>query len=207
MGSMAAWMALVAGVTAGAQTQNGPPRPPAPPTGSTDAPAGVTPPPGYVVGIDDELIVDFWESKDISGTVVVLPDGAITIRTLGGIQAAGLTLDQVRAAIIQAAIAKKLFTIEPTVTVVVKTINSRNVTISGEVAKSGSYPLRHNMRVTDLIAIAGGLSPYAKKDDIRLIRMENGKLVSHKVNYEEVSKGKKLEQNKVLLPGDTVIVR
>jgi polysaccharide export outer membrane protein len=181
-----------------------------PPSGSgAGTPAGtsvVTPPPGYVVGVDDELIIDVWEDKNLSVAAIVLPDGTITLRAAGTLKAAGLTLDQLDAAITKA-LGPFFSGIEPTVTVVPKAIKSRFVSITGEIGKSGTYQLRHNMTVVDLIAEAGGLSPYAKKNDIQLIRMENGKPKAYTIPYGDISEGKKLDKDMVLLPGDRVIVR
>ena len=189
---------------AGQAGQNGSTSTPSGP--APGAPAGVTPPPGYVVGVDDELLIDVWEDKNLSVAAIVLPDGTITLRAAGTLKAAGLTLDQ-----LDAEITKKLGPffngIEPTVTVVPKAIKSRFVSITGEIAKSGTYSLRHNMTVVDLIAEAGGLSPYAKKNDIQLIRIENGKPKAYTIPYEDISEGKKLDQDRMLLPGDRVIVR
>jgi polysaccharide export outer membrane protein len=75
------------------------------------------------------------------------------------------------------------------------------------VAKSGPYPLYQSTTVLQLIATAGGLLEYAKKDSIIIIRIDNGRQGSYKFNYDEVSQGKNLEQNIELKPGDTVVVR
>jgi polysaccharide export outer membrane protein len=195
-----------------AYAQRGTSPPPAPGgsagrNGAPATPAPVTPPPGYVIGVDDQLLIDFWESKEISGPATVLPDGKITLRALGEIQAAGLTLDQLVGSIKKTGVAQKFFNAEPTVTVVVTQINSRFVTITGEVAKPNRYNLRHGMTFLDLIGEAGGLTAYANQKNVTLIRTENGKPKTHRINYKELSEGKKPEQDLLLLPGDRIIVR
>ena len=87
------------------------------------------------------LIILFWRDKDISTDVVVRPDGKISLLLVNEVQAAGLTPEELRLAIIKAAAAQKLFTEEPTVSVGVKQINSRKVYITGAVGKPGPYPL------------------------------------------------------------------
>jgi len=119
------------------------------------------------------------------------------------VKAAGLTPEELRAAIAKAA---TNFVEDPTVSVVVKAINSRKVFITGQVAKPGPYLLTDTTTVLQMIAIAGGVAEYAKKDQITIVRRENGKEVVHKFNYKDVSKGKSMAQNIALQPGDTVIV-
>jgi polysaccharide export outer membrane protein len=173
------------------------------PAGPALAPQGVTPPAGYVIGPDDVLAVLFWREKDLSAEVAVRPDGMITLPVVNELLAAGLTPEQLRAAITQAA-AK--YVEEPNVTVVIKQINSRKFYITGQVGKPGPYPLTGPTTVLQAIAVAGGLADFAKKDEIIVMRTAGGKTETFKFNYKDVSKGKKLEQNIELRPGDTVVV-
>jgi polysaccharide export outer membrane protein len=166
-------------------------------------PAGVTPPAGYTIGPDDQLSVIYWREKDLSADVVVRPDGMISLPLLNDIQASGLTPEQLRVAITQGA---TKFVEEPTVSVVVKGINSRKAFITGQVAKPGPYPLAGPTTVLQLIAIAGGVNEYADKKKIVVVRKENGKEAMIRFNYEDVVKGKNLSQNIELKPGDSVVV-
>ncbi len=166
-------------------------------------PAGVSQPPGYLIGPEDTLAVVYWREKDLSADVVVRPDGMISLPLLNDINAAGLTPEQLRVAITQGA-AK--FVAEPTVSVVVKGINSRKVFITGQVGKPGPYPLGGATTVLQLIATAGGVAEYADKKKIIVLRNEGGKQSTFSFNYEEVMKRKNLGQNIELRPGDTVIV-
>ena len=166
-------------------------------------PPGVAAPPDYVIGPDDVLTVVFWRDKDMTSDVTVRPDGKITLPLLNDVNAAGLTPEQLRTQLLESA--SKLFE-DPTVVVVVKAINSRKVFVTGNVAKPGVYPVSAPTTVLQMIATAGGLLEYAKAKEIRIMRTENGKTVSLKFNYKDVSQGKKLEQNILLKPGDTVII-
>jgi len=165
--------------------------------------AGVSAPPGYVIGQDDALTVVFWREKELSADVIVRPDGMISLPLINDVKAEGLTPDQLRVALTGAA-AK--FVEEPTVTVVVRAINSRKVFITGQVGKPGPYPLNGPTTVLQLLAIAGGVAEYAKKEEIVTVRKEAGKDVFLPFNYNDVIKGKKLQQNIELKPGDTVVV-
>jgi polysaccharide export outer membrane protein len=176
--------------------------PPATTTSATTARA-VTPPPGYVIGPDDVLGIVFWREKDLSAEVVVRPDVMITLPLLEDIKVTGLTPAELKQKIM--AEAGKLVT-SPSVSVIVKQVNSRKVFITGHVAKPGSYALTAPMTVVQLIALSGGLLEFADRSKIRVMRIEKGTPQTHLVNYKQLSNGEDLKQNIELQPGDTVIV-
>jgi polysaccharide export outer membrane protein len=197
--------------TVGGQTPTGPVARPADST--PPAPAGVAqatvadpnvPPPDYVIGADDILTVRYWRDDAMSADVVVRPDGKITLPLINEVHAAGLTPEQLRAAVVEAA--SKLVE-GPTVSVIVKQINSRRIFITGEVAKPGPYPLSGRMNVLQLLTLAGGLTEYADKGSIAIFRTENGKQVRYRFNYNEFLDGKNLQQNIELKPNDTIVVK
>ena len=180
---------------------------PVPQAVSSSAPvaaaAPIAVPSDYVIGADDVLSVVFWRDKDLSGDVTVRPDGRISLPLVNELQAAGLSPDQLRDQIAKAA-AK--YVEDPTITVVVKQINSRKVFITGQVAKPGAYTLNKPISVLQLISMAGGLLEFAKKKDIVIARAEGGEQHTLKFNYKDVLQGKNLAQNIQLKPGDTVLV-
>jgi polysaccharide export outer membrane protein len=180
-------------------------QPPAPAKPANGVPAAaVSPlPPDYVIGPEDVLAVLFWRDKEMSGDYTVRPDGQITLPLLSDIRAAGLTPEQLRDQLTKAA-AKYLE--DPNVTVGVKAINSRKVHVTGMVAKPGAYPLTTPTTVLQLLSTAGGLLEFAKSKEIIIVRMEKGRQVPYKFNYNDVKKGKNLAQNIELKPGDTIIV-
>lgn len=178
---------------------------PAPrPTTTTRAQTpGVTAPPDYVIGPDDVLEVIVWREKDLSTDVKVRPDGKVSLPLLNDVHASGLTPDEFRKVVTEAA-AK--FVADPSVTVIVKQINSRMVFVMGEVVKPGTYPLTAPTSVVQMLALAGGPTAFAKTDEIGVLRTVDGKTTRHLFNYKEVGRGRKMEQNIILRPGDTVIV-
>lgn len=139
----------------------------------------------------------------MSAEVLVRPDGKISLPLINDIAAVGSTLDQLRARIATEA---RRFIEAPQVTVVVKAINSRKVFLTGEVEKPGVYPLTGPMTVLQLIATAGGLSDFAKRDRILVLRTVDGKSVRFPFDYAALLAGYALHQNIVLRPGDTVVV-
>jgi polysaccharide biosynthesis/export protein len=179
---------------------------PAPTTGTAPRPteAGVNVSPEFLIGPDDVLGISFWKEPDMTGDVTVRPDGRITLPLIGEMQAAGLTPDALKEQIQK--VATKLFE-DPTISVIVRTINSRKVFITGSVTRPGSHPLTRELTAMQLIAMAGGLTEFADKKNIRIVRTEGGKQKTFKLNYNDVAQGKNLEQNIVLMPGDTVIVQ
>lgn len=175
------------------------PRPGAPPAAATASSA----PPGYTIGPEDVIGVLFWREPEMTGDHTVRPDGRITLPLIGDLPAAGMTPEALRSQIQTAA---EKFLTDANVSVVVRQLNSRKVFITGEVNTPGSYPLTGPRSVLQLIALAGGLTDFADSKNISIMRDERGQVRSFKFNYNDVSKGRKLEQNIQLLPGDTVVV-
>ena len=172
-------------------------------TGSANG-APLVLPKGYVIGPEDVLSIVVWREKDLSGEVVVRPDGKISLPLLNDVQAAGYTPEQLAEIVEKAAIK---YVTDSDTTVIVKQINSRKVFVLGEVGKPGAFPLTSEMNVLQLIASVGGLAEFADKKNVMILRIENGRERRFKFNYNEVIEGKNLQQNIMLQPGDTVLVR
>ena len=171
-----------------------------------DTAAAVAPPVGYIIGPEDVLSIVFWREKEMSSDVVVRPDGRISLPLVNEVVAAGLTPEQLREKITTAA---GQYIEEPNVTVVVKQINSRKVFIIGLVGRPGTYPLTDRMNIVQLLALAGGLSDFADKENIIVMRAErrpDGLPLTFKFSYAQMLKRLNLLQNIELKPGDTVIV-
>jgi len=167
------------------------------------APAPIVPK-DYVIGAGDILNVVFWRDKDMSAEVVVRPDGKISLPMLNDVAASGMTPEQL-AADVQRAAAK--FVRDPGATVIVKEIRSRNVYVIGEVVRPGTFPLASERTVLQIIAEAGGFLETAKKGEVVIVRNENDKERRYQFNYNDVVRGKRVEQNIRLQPGDMILVR
>ena len=150
-----------------------------------------------------EFYAVFWRDQQLSGDVLVRPDGKISVPLLDDVLAAGLTPHQLHDKLVAGA---RLYMSEPVVTVVVKQINSRKVYITGQVVRPGQYPLAPSMNVLQLIATAGGLGDYAKPRAIRVVRFEHGQTVSVPFDYQEMTRQSKKARNIELKAGDTVFV-
>lgn len=157
----------------------------------------------YVIGPEDVLGVVFWREPEMSGDVTVRPDGRITIPVVGELQASGRKPEVLQAEIAAAA-GKYISSVN--VVVVVRAINSRKIFVTGRVTTPGAYPLMQPLTVMQAIALAGGLTEFADPKGIVILRMENGKSRSVQFNYQDIARGKSLDQNVLLQPGDTVVV-
>lgn len=156
----------------------------------------------YTVGEGDLLRINVWKEAEISQNVAVRPDGNISLPLVSEVRVAGLTPRQ-----IQELITEKLKSVltNPQVTVTVTEVRSKMVYITGEVGKPGAYAVVAPTNVLQLIARAGGLTQFANRKDIYILR--GGDRTSRmRFNYKEVVKGKNAEQNLILQPGDTVVV-
>jgi polysaccharide export outer membrane protein len=160
-------------------------------------------PDGYVIGEQDVLTITVWKERELSGNVVVRPDGKITLPLVDEIQVVGLTPTQLRAVLVEKL---KPFVTIPQLTVAVSQINSRKVYLIGEVGKTGTFQINSATTVLQILAQAGGVKDFAKRKDIYVLRNEQGKQVRHRFNYDEVIRGKKSEQNILLQPADTIVV-
>jgi polysaccharide export outer membrane protein len=188
-----------------------PARAQAPAASSSTPPAAAQPqsiplPGSYVIGVEDRLGVVFWREQDkaLTTDVVVRPDGKISVPMLNDITAAGLTPEQLAAAVQQAA---SKFIRDAAATVIVREIRSRKVFVIGEVSKPGPVDLDSEMNVLQVLAAAGGFQEHANKSDIVIVRKVADREQRFKFNYKEVVRGKNVQQNIRLLPGDTVLVR
>ena len=145
----------------------------------------------------------FWREPDLSGDVTVRPDGRITLPVIGEMVALGRKPEVLQAEIAAAA-GKYISTVN--VVVIVRTINSRKIFVTGRVTSPGSFSLMQPLTVMQVIALAGGLTEFADPKGITILRVENGKTRTVLFNYQDVARGKSLDQNVVLQPGDTVVV-
>jgi polysaccharide export outer membrane protein len=159
--------------------------------------------PNYIIGPEDELIVNVWKEGDISRSVPVRPDGKISLPLLNDVQASGLTPMQLGADITTRL---KKYIAEPQVTIIVSRVNSQRIYIVGEVGHAGAFSLVPNMTVLEALSSAGGCSIFAKQTKIYILRVENGHEARLHFNYKEVLSGQRMEQNIPLKAGDTIVV-
>jgi polysaccharide export outer membrane protein len=170
----------------------------------TAAPRAIQASDEYLIGSGDTLQISVWKEPEASvPSVVVRPDGKVTMPLIKEVEVAGLTPRQA-----ESAITERLgkFINEPNVTVVVAAITSKKIYLIGAVRKEGTLPYTYGMTVMQALSEAGGLTDYAKRKKIYILRTENSREYRLDFNYDEVLRGERMEQNGVLLPGDTVVI-
>ena len=157
----------------------------------------------YRIGEQDLLAITVWREPELSGTVMVRPDGKITLPLLNDVNASGLTPDELKNTLTEKL---RPFVNVPQVTVAVREINSRKVYIIGQVGREGSYRINSTTTVLQIIAEAGGLREFANRKGIYVLRNDNGNQTRLSFNYENVIRGKDTHQNILVRPGDTIVV-
>jgi len=171
-------------------------------TKPTDTAAGVPVDDAYRIGLDDQLMISVWREPELSMSVVVRPDGMITLPLLSDVHVVGLKPTE-----LQELLTEKLkpFVSEPQVTVVVQGIRSRKVYLVGKVAKQGSFNLEGGQTVLQLLAAAGGVTPFGKADSIYILRTEKKKQMRIPFQYKKALKGG-TKDDVLLQPGDIIVV-
>jgi len=158
----------------------------------------------YQIGAGDVLQISVWGEQTASvPSAVVRPDGKISMPLLKEVAVSGLTPAQ-----LEKTIAEQLdqFIKGANVTVVVSQINSKKIYLLGAVKKEGTINYSYRMTVMQALSEAGGLTDYAKRRKIYVIRNEGGKEYRLPFDYDAVVKGERMETNISLVPGDTIVV-
>ena len=158
----------------------------------------------YRIGSGDILEIVTWKEPDFSREeVLVRLDGKISFPLLNDVQAAGLATGELKANI-EAGL--KDYVSHPVVTVSIRNPLSQRFYILGEVLNTGEYPLVKHLTVLQAFALAGGFTEWASKDEIILMRNENGSDKVYRINYKAIAKGRDLSQNIKIQADDTIIV-
>jgi polysaccharide export outer membrane protein len=158
---------------------------------------------GYRLQPGDLLQVVVWKETDLQSEVLIRPDGGISFALAGDLQAAGLTTDQLRAEL-----ENRVRVLVPgaVVTVSVKAPNGNRVFVIGKVVRPGDFPLLRPIDVMQAISMAGGVTPFANPNSIRVLHRDGRQQKAVRFRYGDIVKGRHLEQNILLQSGDTVIV-
>jgi polysaccharide export outer membrane protein len=161
--------------------------------------------PGYTLHPGDELVVGVYDDpKLIPQKITVTPDGNIAYPMVGDVMVGGKTTAQVRS---ELEIKLKRFISEPIAIIMVTDVKGNVVYVIGQVNKPGQFVMNPSVNVLQALSMAGGANPYAKLDNIIVIRTGPGgvqRVLPFK--YGQVSAGKELQQNIVLESGDVVVV-
>jgi len=156
----------------------------------------------YRIGPEDKLDILVWGNAPLTGSVIVRPDGMITLGLINEVKAAGQTPIQLTEEITRLLI-EGGYMQSPRVTVAVAQVNSKKACIVGEVYKPGCFSLVVDTTVLEALVNAGGFKDFANQSHIVIQRGEK----RYDFNYKRVIAGKNREQNIQLEPGDLIIVK
>lgn len=158
----------------------------------------------YRLGITDVLRVSVWRNPELSVEVPVRSDGMISVPLIDDVMAAGLTPPELKVVVTREL---SEFVASPDVTILVLQMNSRFVSVIGEVARENRIPLTQDLRVLEAIALAGGFTTFADKGDVRVVRRQSdGSEIEYLFDFNAYVRGRAPGTNVVLQPGDTIIV-
>ncbi len=157
----------------------------------------------YRLGADDLVEVAVWKEPALSASVPVRPDGKVSLPMAGELEAAGRTVEELRAAVVERL---RPFVPEPVVSVMVKEVRAARFFVLGEVAHPGAFPLTAGTTVLSAITTAGGPTEFARTSHVVVIRPPDagGSWRRLRVHFGDVLDGRVTPVP--LLPGDTVYV-
>ncbi|MCK9530523.1 MAG: polysaccharide export protein [Gammaproteobacteria bacterium] len=157
----------------------------------------------YRIGPEDMLDISVWNEENLHRSVLVLPDGQISFPLAGTLMAAGKTIPELQDSLTQRL---RNFVHDARVTVSVEKITGLRIYVLGEVQKPGQYVVGRYVDVLQALSLAGGLTPYAARDDIQVLRRDGTSNAVYRFDYDAARKGKGLERNILLRSNDVVLV-
>ena len=175
------------------------------PTYQTDEKTSLIVTQEYFLGPEDVLDITVWKNADLSKLVTVRPDGKISLPLIGDITAVGKTAAQLSGDI---STKLKEYKENPSVSIVVKEVNSYVIYVLGEVLKPGKYPLKSKTTLLQAITIASGLTPNAARNKIVVFRFakDGGGRIKMKASYDDIVLRDGTNQDIELKPGDQIVV-
>jgi polysaccharide biosynthesis/export protein len=160
-------------------------------------------PENYRLHAGDLLQIVVWKEAELQQEALIRPDGGMTFPLVGELHAAGRTVAELTQTL-QERIRK--YVPDAVVTVVLKAAGGSQVFVVGKVNHPGTFPLLGPLDVMQAISLAGGSTPFADLNGIRILRRNDGHETAIPFKYGQVQRGRHLEQNILLESGDTVVV-
>ncbi len=177
--------------------------------GSSPAPAladaaSLRPAPASVLHAGDEIEVKFFYTPELSERQVIRPDGMIALALIGEVTAAGLSVPELRARLLQAYAATLK---APDLAVLVRAQPSNRVFVAGEVNQQGAQPLVGGTTITQAVAAAAGLKTTAYTSQTLLVRTRpDGTRDVRSIDLDRVLRGEAPDQDVELQAFDLVFV-
>jgi polysaccharide export outer membrane protein len=158
---------------------------------------------GYLLQPGDILQVSVWKETELTNEVLIRPDGGLSYALAGDMQAAGHTVAELTR-MLETRIRK--FEPDAVVTISIKSAAGNRVYVIGKVNHPGDFPLNRPTDVVQALSLAGGATPFADTNGIRILRRDGDHQRAIAFRYHDIERGRKLNQNILLQSGDTVVV-
>ncbi len=157
----------------------------------------------YKINAGDVLDVSVWKEEELQREIRVLPDGHISFPLAGDIVVSGKSLVQVKKVLVE-----KLseYISDPVVNISVKSAEGNMVYVIGQVKEPGQFTMYQPLDVMQVLSLAGGLTAFAKANDIKILRRTNTGSTAIDIEYGEFEEGDELEKNILLQSGDVIVV-
>jgi polysaccharide export outer membrane protein len=142
--------------------------------------------PNYTVKPGDMLSISVWKEPDLQKETLVRPDGSFSFPLVGEVDAKYIS--------------------DPVVTVSIQEIKGNKVYVIGQVNKPGEFIMNPSVDVMQALSMAGGTTPFASLGDIVVLRRTPAGKQALPFRYNDVVKGRRMDQNIDLQAGDVVVV-
>jgi len=186
---------------AAAPAATAPPAPKAPPVVRSASAVDMSK--EYLIGPEDVLDITVWKNcPDLCRTVPVRPDGKMSLPLVNDVQAAGLTPMDLRLHLTEQL---SEYLPSPEVSVIVREVHNFKVAVVGSVKMPGDYEIKSQATVLELLARAQGLTEFANRDKIVVLRQNGSKTERIKFNYRKVAEGND-QDNFYVRAGDVIVV-
>lgn len=162
-----------------------------------------------ILGVGDVVLINVWENKEFNTEATIRPDGTVTMPLIGDLKAAGETPTSLKKQIkVQLADFVKQTPGTELVTIAVKSWRSYKFTIQGEVARQGVFTSDGFVTVADAIAMAGGLTRFARRSEVKIFRIDPATKKTRQIplDYDQLTSGKRLDMNVWVLAGDVISI-
>ena len=159
--------------------------------------------PDYTLQPGDQIDVSVWREEDLQRSILIRPDGKFSFPLVGEILAVNRTPAQVQAEITQKLL---LYIPEAVVTVTVTGIEGNRVYVIGQVQRPGAIVMNPKINVLQALSLAGGGTAFASLNNIIVVRGGGADQQTLSFRYDDVARGRNLEQNVLLEAGDVIIV-
>jgi polysaccharide export outer membrane protein len=157
----------------------------------------------YTVKPGDQLLISVWKEEDLVQEVIIRPDGGYSFPLAGDMSAKGKTVDRISTELTQRL---ERYIPDLVVTVAVTAINGNKIYVIGQVNSPGAFVMNPRIDVMQALSMAGGTTAFASLNDIKVLRRTNSSQTVMPFRYNDVVRGRNVEQNIMLVSGDVVVV-